>query len=164
MRKRITVETFTPEELKIQNLWTALQVADKQQEKRGIQFGQACYELRNNSYHVRGIGGFEGTLEKLSIPVATAYRWIARWEEHIGTRPPKPTEPEIIEPEPEEPKPEPTLTPEERDRRQLGYLVKRVHSLAKALKGLNDSRWSKHPEYAAVVQATTTLKGVLDTL
>lgn len=154
------METFTPEELKIQNLWTALQVADKQQEKRGLQFGQALYDLRLSSESRK----FKFLLGRLGIPESTAYRWIARYEESLGTRPPKPTEPEVVEPEPEEPKPGPGVTPEERDRKQLEYLVKRVSSLAKALKGLNESRWSKHPEYAAVVQATVTLKGVLDTL
>jgi len=33
--------SLTPEEQSLKSFWTALQVAEKQHEKRGLQFGQA---------------------------------------------------------------------------------------------------------------------------
>jgi hypothetical protein len=95
-------ETITSaEEQNIKSVWTALQVAEKQTEKRGLQFGQAMYEYREKhsasgrrtdlvSSETR-LETFEEFCDRLNIPRATAYRWIAKYEESIGTRLPKPT-------------------------------------------------------------------------
>jgi hypothetical protein len=91
--------TLSAEEQKVKSLWTALQVAEGQLEKRGLPFGQAMYEYREK--HSTGGGrpaknclgetvSFEGFCDRLNIPRATAYRWIAKYEESIGTRLPKP--------------------------------------------------------------------------
>ena len=55
-------------EQKIKVLWTALQVAGKQQEKRGIDFGKALYELRESSQARRN---WLEVIEKLGIPPAS---------------------------------------------------------------------------------------------
>ena len=185
-------QTDTVQEQKIKSLWAALQVAEGQAEKRGLQFGQALYELRENSYHVRRIGGLEGVLEGLEIPKATAYRWIAKYEESIGTRPPKPdsdicpsetsckvaqseTTRSVVDlPEtparPFESEPTPTPTPsassEEKDREQLCFLVKRLESLTKALQQVADesNRWSQYEEYAEVVSLGKKIAGLLKLL
>jgi hypothetical protein len=90
----------TIEEQQIKSLWTALQVAEGQREKRGLQFGQAVYEYREKhsgqgrrtdlvSSETR-LETFEEFCDRLNIPRATAYRWIAKYEEFIGTRLSKP--------------------------------------------------------------------------
>lgn len=90
----------TMEEQQIKSLWTALQVAERQTEKRGIQFGEAVYKLRER-YKIQGTRndlssdgdkseGYLSVLSRLGIPEATARRWRDRYEESIGTRLPKP--------------------------------------------------------------------------
>ena len=39
-------DTVLTEEQNIKSMWTALQVAEGQIEKRGVQFGEAAYKLR----------------------------------------------------------------------------------------------------------------------
>jgi hypothetical protein len=85
--------TDTIEKQRIKFLWTALQVAEGQIEKRGLQFGEALYTYRERSEVVPGGTTFRSTLDKLNIPPTTAYRWIAIYEESIGTRLPKPNPP-----------------------------------------------------------------------
>lgn len=91
------------EEQNIKSLWTALHVAEQQIDKRGLQFGQAMYAYREKhsasgrrtdlvSSETR-LETFEEFCDRLNIPRATAYRWIARYEESIGTRLPKPNPP-----------------------------------------------------------------------
>jgi len=106
---KTNVSTQTPpetiEEHNIKSLWTALQVAEKQIDKRGLQFGQAMYDCRER-HSASGrrtdlvskseksetrLETFEEFCDRLAIPRATAYRWIAKYEESIGTRLPKPT-------------------------------------------------------------------------
>src|SRR5437016_6298149 len=83
----------TTEEQHIKSLWTALQVAENQIEKGGLQFGEAMYEYREKYKRPDGLrvscetqNSFEGLCERLNIPRATAYRWINRWEEKIGAQ------------------------------------------------------------------------------
>jgi hypothetical protein len=90
MEATIETQTNAIEEQIIKSLWTALQVAEGQTEKRGIQFGEALYKFREKSEVVPGGTTFRSTLDKLNIPPTTAYRWIAKYEEFIGTRSPKP--------------------------------------------------------------------------
>lgn len=96
-------QTATKDEQNIKSLWTALQVAEQQVGKRGLQFGEAMYEYRERhsasgrrtdlvSSETR-LETFEELCDRLNIPRATAYRWIARYEESIGTRLPKPNPP-----------------------------------------------------------------------
>jgi hypothetical protein len=163
------LETFTDEELKIKSLWTALSVAEKQQGKRGLEFGQAAYEFRAKYSLPSGGGqvevGWKVRIEALGVPRNTAKYWIKRWEENLGKAPAPPKVPEVVEPEPEvEPTPTSVLTPEDRDRKQLEYLVKRIVSLEKALRGLNSDRWTAHAEYADIATAASILKGTLGTL
>jgi hypothetical protein len=97
-----TTETQA-EEQNITLLWKVLQVAEGQRDKRGLKFGQAMYEYREKhsasgrrtdlvSSEAR-LETFEEFCDRLSIPRATAYRWIAKYEEFIGTRLPKPDPP-----------------------------------------------------------------------
>lgn len=91
------------EEQQIKSLWTALQVAEGQREKRGLQFGQAVFEYRkkhaapgrrtdlNLVLNETRSETFEEFCDRLGIVRSTAYRWIAKYEESIGTRLPKPT-------------------------------------------------------------------------
>lgn len=92
----------TIEEQQIKSLWTALQVAEGQREKRGLQFGQAVCEYRkkhaapgrrtdlNLVLNETRSETFEEFCDRLGIVRSTAYRWIAKYEESIGTRLPKP--------------------------------------------------------------------------
>jgi len=166
---------FTPEELNIKSLWIALSVAEKQKEKRGLEFGRACYEFRQ-TYSAQGqkstsaklaeVIGWQNRIEELGVSLSSAKNWIIKWEEHLGKAPKPPDIPEILEPEPPIVKPNinEVVTPEERNRQQLVYLVKRITSLQKALQGLNDPRSTKYAEYADIVHASVVLKGTLDTL
>ena len=97
--KAIETQKDTIEEQNIKSLWTALRVAEGQTEKRGLQFGEAIYKLREK-YKIQGtrndlsslddkLEGYLSVLNKLGIPEATARRWRIRYEESIGTRAPK---------------------------------------------------------------------------
>jgi hypothetical protein len=70
----------------IKTLWAALQVAEKQLEKRGLPFGQALYEYRGKSEVVQGGTTFRSTLDKLGIPHSTAYVWIDKYAASIGMK------------------------------------------------------------------------------
>jgi hypothetical protein len=97
-----TTETHneTIEEQNIMLLWKVLQVAEGQREKRGLQFGKAMYEYREKHSaqgrrtdlvtRVTKSETFEEFCDRLGIVRMTAYRWIAKYEESIGTRLPKP--------------------------------------------------------------------------
>jgi transposase-like protein len=100
MKTEIQTSTISAEEQKVKSLWTALQVAEGQTEKRGLQFGEAVYKLREK-YKIQGtrndlspdgekLEGYLSVLNKLGIPEETARRWRIRYEESIGTRLPKP--------------------------------------------------------------------------
>ena len=78
--------SLSQEEQNLKSLWTALSVAEKQRDRRGLEFGKACYELRASAEGVQGGTTFRPTLEKLGIPHSTAYFWIARYEESVGER------------------------------------------------------------------------------
>jgi hypothetical protein len=180
----------------IKSLWIALQVAERQTEKRGLQFGQAMYEYREK-YSAQGrrtdlvskseesetrLETFEALCDRLSIPRATAYRWIAKYEESIGTRLPKPnpdnrsSETTSYDVKAEsEPIAQPTtitvVTREEQDKDSLGYLVKRLTSLSLTLQQLVDDkvkdkpRWSKyHGEYAELVSIGKKVAGLVELL
>lgn len=166
-------QTATKEEQNIKSLWTALQVAEQQVGKRGLQFGQAMYEYRER-HSASGrrtdlVSGetrletFEEFCDRLKIPRATAYRWIARHEEIIGTRSPKPNSPNppnrpnettscevIVKAEPTAaqatssvspsvntaspiPIAPPVVSYEERDREELRNIMKRLDSIHMAL-------------------------------
>lgn len=181
-------QTDTVEEQKIRSSWSALQVADKQLEKRGLQFGEVLYEFREQSEVVPGGTTFSSTLDKLGIPHTTAYRWIAKYEESVGTRPPKPESDKCpsetsckvaqsettrapLELEPEVPPVTPavpthTVSPEEKDREQLCFLVKRLDSLSKALQQVADdnAKWSKYEEYAEVLSLGKKIAGLVKLL
>lgn len=95
----------TIEEQNIKSLWTALRVAEKQTERRGLQFGQAMYEYREKHAAqgrrtdrvthpcntVTKLETFEEFCDRLGIVRMTAYRWIAKYEQSIGARLLKPT-------------------------------------------------------------------------
>jgi hypothetical protein len=96
MEATTETQTETIEEQNITLLWKGLQVAEAQREKRGLRFGQAVYEYREKhsgqgrrtdlvSSETR-LETFEEFCDRLNIPRATAYRWIAKYEEFIGTR------------------------------------------------------------------------------
>jgi transposase-like protein len=170
---------ITADEQNIKTLWTALQVAEGQLQKRGLAFGQAVFEFRQKSEVVQGGTSFRATLEKLNIPHSTAYFWIAKYEESVGTREPKPAPVATPEPTPverEEVEIEPTLedrldsipprTKEDVDREQLGFLVHRLESLTKAVQQVadNNAKWSKHEEYAEVVALVKMLGKLGDLL
>jgi hypothetical protein len=98
--KTAETQTDTAEEQRIKSLWTALRVAEEQTEKRGLQFGQAMFEYREK-HSASGrrtdlvpsgtrLETFEEFCDRIDIPRTTAYRWIAKYEESIGTRLPKP--------------------------------------------------------------------------
>jgi hypothetical protein len=65
---------------------TAIVAAYQSLTKHGIEFGRLCYNFRKRSEVVSGGTTFTSTLDRLNIPHATAYRWIARYEESIGKR------------------------------------------------------------------------------
>lgn len=181
----------SPPEENLKSLWTALCVAEKQREKRGLQFGQALYEYREKSEVVQGGTTFRGTLDKLGIPHSTAYFWIARYEESMGTRPIKPavTTPVSVELEPE-PEPEtvstptsevltetvteasavtevPTVSKADQDRESLRNLAHRMESLTKAVQQILDDkdRWSQHEkEYDDVASLGKTLGKMVEQL
>jgi transposase-like protein len=157
---------ITAEEQNIKICWTALQVAEKQLQKRGLAFGQAVSEYRAKSEVVQGGTSFRATLEKLNIPHSTAYFWIAKYEESIGAREPKPAQvamtpvtPVVREEVEVEPSLEdrldsiPPMTYEQRDQRELGYLIHRLESITIAIQQVADqnAKWSKCSEYAEVV-------------
>jgi transposase-like protein len=173
-------DTVLTEEQNIKSMWTALQVAEGQIEKRGVQFGEAAYKLREKYKRPDGLrvssetqNSFEAVCDRLGIIRSTAYRWIARYEESIGTRLPKPEPPEAESEPPEfEPEPEPTpapppasppVSPEEKDRKQLVFLVKRLTSISKAIQQVVDdnARWSQYEEYDEVVSLGKKLAGLL---
>lgn len=154
-------------EQKIKVLWTALQVAGKQQEKRGIDFGKALYELRESSQARRN---WLEVIEKLGIPTATAYRWITRYEEVLGDRPKKlqpihVAKPIEIAPEPiPEPAPRTGMTIEERDNQQLRDFTHRLTSVTSALKTLIANDASECSEYHNMVKAAKVLAKVIEKL
>jgi len=161
--------TLAPEEKHIQSLWTALQVASKQVEKRGLQFGQAVYEYRAESEVVSGGTTFRGTLEKLGIPHATAYRWIARYEESTGARPPIPASAPKSASNAETENNETTLSSrtrsaEDRDGEDLLRFAKRLDSVTKALLQILDrpQKWFQHAEISIVSNSALSLMEVLD--
>jgi transposase-like protein len=102
MKATTDTQTETIEEQNIMLLWKVLQVAEGQREKRGLQFGQAVYEYRkkhaapgrrtdlNLVLNETRSETFEEFCDRLGIVRSTAYRWIAKYEESIGTRLPKP--------------------------------------------------------------------------
>jgi hypothetical protein len=77
-----------------QNL-TEAWAAYQKTEKYGLEFGQACYELRNIHKSNPGASnkgkGFLPILEQNSIPTSTAYWWMERYEISIGKKAPKDT-------------------------------------------------------------------------
>jgi hypothetical protein len=172
---------ITADEQNIQSLWTALQVAEKQLQKRGLAFGQAVSEYRAKSEVVQGGTSFRATLEKLNVPHSTAYFWIAKYEESIGAREPKPTQvamtpvtPVVREEVEVEPSLEdrldsiPPMTTEQRDQKELVYLVHRLESISIAIQQVADdnAKWSKFDEYKEVIalgKKMTGLFALLDT-
>ena len=168
---------LTPEELNLKSLWTALEVAEKQQGRHGLKFGEACCKFRatfsaqgQTSANLAEVIGWGNRIEALGISLSSAKNWIKKWEEHCGEAPKPPSVPEILAPEPPKPPAEikqtanEALSPENIDQRQLEYLIKRVTSLEKALRGLNIPRWKKHKEYAVLTHASDVLKGTINTL
>ncbi len=167
-------------EQKIKSLYTALQVADKQQEKRGLQFGQAMYKYREE-HSAQGkrldlvsvetkLETFEVFCDRLEISRATAYRWITRYEESVGERPiPTPSAAPVVKyiPEPD-PVPEPPskapMTVEERDNQQLRDFTHRLVSVTSAMKTLIANGASECTEYPNVVKAAQALAKVIKTL
>src|SRR5438093_1150132 len=88
------------EEENIRQLWEGCQNAEKHWQKRGLEFGKACYEYREKYKRPNGVrvsvshetqDSFESLCERLHIPRPSAYRWIARYEEVVGLRKPEPT-------------------------------------------------------------------------
>jgi len=184
---------LTPEERQIKALWTALQVAERQQEKKGLQFGQVVYEFRAKSEVVSGGTTFRSTLDKLGIPHATAYRWIARYEETIGERRKEISGPKIArrcatpdclnqrqsgnpycvdcQPtlpgmEPDAPEPA-TITSEDRDRASLDWFAKRLESIDRAVQQIVEAprKWLlQHDQLAEVRARAATLKASLEEL
>jgi DNA N-6-adenine-methyltransferase Dam len=77
-------ERLTHEEQKLKQLWQKFQSADAERSRCGLEFGKYLYDLRAESSHARR--NWLQLLEKQKIPTATAYRWIARYEESIGER------------------------------------------------------------------------------
>ena len=159
-------DTVLTEEQNIKSMWTALQVAEGQLEKRGLKFGQALYEYREKSEVVSGGTTFRNTLERLGIPHATAYRWIARYEEYNLPNPESESEPES-EPEPT-PAPAPTtpvVSREEQDRKQLRCFVKRLDSISKAFQQVvDDAKWSQYEEYDEVISLGKKIAGLVKLL
>ena len=165
-------DTVLTEEQNIKSMWTALQVAEGQIEKRGLKFGEAMYEYREKHSAqgrrtdlvtpVTKSETFEEFCDRLGIVRMTAYRWVARYEE---SNLPKPDSSEIPIAEPEsEPEPTPPAAPapttpvvsrEEQDRKQLRCLVKRLSSISKALQQVvDDAKWSQYEEeYDEVVSS-----------
>jgi len=164
-----TLAVEAPALTAVKTSWAALQVADKQQEKRGLQFGRALFELRESSQVRRN---WLQIIEELGIPTATAYRWINRFEESIGTRSaPIPATPVVIESEPEQPEPisEPKtpqtpMTVEERDNQQLRDFTHRLVSVTSAMKTLIVNNAADCTEYPNMVNAAKALAKVIETL
>jgi len=169
---------FDVRERRIKATWTALQVAEGQVEKRGLQFGQSLYEFREQSEVVPGGTTFSSTLDKLGIPHTTAYRWIAKYEESIGTRASKPiptvipqTTRGVLELVEEASSPAvltttvPVVSREEQDREQLGFVVKRLDSINKAMQQVvgDEQRWSQYDEYADVMSQAKKIAGLVTT-
>ena len=168
------------EEQKIKVLWTALQVADKQQEKRGIEFGQAMYEYREKHSaqgrrtdlvtSVTKSETFEEFCDRLHIVRMTAYRWITRYEEIKGERPTKPKmtyvpKPIEIAPDPTpDPSPRKGMTIVERDNQQLRDFTHRLTSVTSALKTLIANDAAECSEYHNMVKAAKVLAKVIEKL
>jgi hypothetical protein len=94
----------------------AIVAAYQSLKKHGLEFGRLCYTFRERTKRPDGFrvssetqNSFDSTLDKLDIPRATAYRWIARYEEHVGKRELKPKPHDT--PEPSEEVVEPTTKP-----------------------------------------------------
>jgi len=180
--------TYTAEEQNLKCLWRILQVTEEKLERRGLQFGQAVYNLREK-YKIQGtrndlspsddkLEGYLDVLNKLGIPEATARRWRIRYEEAIGTRQPKPDP----NPRPDKPIPIPAVTPvvtptpapptptrtkEDVDREGLQWLVqKRLPSVIINFQQVLDkkAKWSKYPEYAEVVSLGEKIVGLVNLL
>jgi hypothetical protein len=92
------------DEAYVKAAWVAFQAADRERTKRGLELGQELYQLREK-YSARGRRTdlvsdettFESTCDRLAIPRATAYRWIARYEESEGLRRPMPVVGEVVD-------------------------------------------------------------------
>jgi len=110
----------------------------------------------------------------------TAYRWIARYEDYIKTRPEVPTptthaaqasqaSTPVTPPTPvvTPPAPPPTRTKEDVDREGLQWLVnKRLPSVLINFQQVldNKSKWSKHPEYAEIVALGKQISALVELL
>lgn len=172
--------SLTPEEQKIKSLWTALQVAEKQNKKRGLQFGEAMYEYREK-HSAQGrrtdlladankSETFMDALTRLGVGYDKANYWINKYEETIGER--QHESPVVQEPLSPEPELEISqLTPslviqKEQDRESLTHLTKRFVSLTKAVQQLLDDRerWSQHAEYVEIKSASAALASLIEQL
>jgi hypothetical protein len=87
MTATVTIISPAPDAARLRATWQAYQVADAERSKRGLDFGKACYELRERSKVVPGGTSFRTPLNDLDIPHTTAYRWLDRYEQSIGVRP-----------------------------------------------------------------------------
>lgn len=152
---------------RVKSTWDALRVSEKQQGKRGLQFGRALCELRESSKARRN---WLELIEKLEIPAATAYWWITKYEESVGERSiPTPSAAPVVKniPEPD-PVPEPPsktpMTVEERDNQQLRDFTHRLVSVTSAMKTLIANGASECTEYPNVVKAAQALAKVIKTL
>jgi transposase-like protein len=74
----------------------------KQAEKYGLKFGEVCFEWQRKLKTSGGVGnkgkGIVATLQQLSIPERTAYRWINLYKESIGLKESKAEKPEYETP------------------------------------------------------------------
>jgi hypothetical protein len=179
----------THDEQNIKLLWTALQVTEGQVEKRGLQFGKAMYEYREKYKRPDGLrvssetqNSFEEFCDRLSIPRATAYRWIAKYEESIGTRLPKSdlsklnklvkvgasSEVPITSPLNSQITNTTHVSPvsfEEKDKEQLTFLIKRLESIFEALQQVsNEPKWTKYDEYKEVITLGSKISGLVTVL
>ncbi len=68
--------------------WAEYQQADRQRTAKGLDFGKACYELREQTkaQGSRTGEGFTAALDKLGVSKPTAYRWINRYAQSAGLR------------------------------------------------------------------------------
>ena len=178
------------DEQNIKLLWTALQVAEGQVEKRGLQFGKALYEYRE-THSAQGrrtdlvldgtkLETFEEFCDRLDIARRTAYNWITKYEESIGTRPPKTdlsklNGPVTVGALSEVPMTSPlnsqvtntthvsSISSEERDREQLKFLIKRLESIFEALQQIsNEPKWTKYCEYKDIMKLGSKISDLFE--
>jgi hypothetical protein len=74
------------DETTIKTTWAAFQVADTQHNKRGLAFGKALFEYREDCEVVRGGTTFSNLLAKHKIPRTTAYFWLEKYAVSIGMK------------------------------------------------------------------------------